>query len=65
MDFRSKYGLGDIVFLITDKDQEPRIVVQITINQTGFQYCLKHGTVESWHFEMEVAAEKDVLKTLK
>lgn len=57
------FDLGSIVYLKTDSDQKERIVCQITIATTGIRYMLCCGVAESWHYEFEMNAEKNVLIT--
>lgn len=61
MMLESKYDIGQIVFLITDIDQRERLVVEIMIRQTGVMYNLAHGSHNSWHYEMEMCIEKNVI----
>lgn len=56
-----KFSEGDIVYLATDPDQQPRMVVAILIEGGRITYRLSMGQVTSWHGEMEIAAEKNVL----
>lgn len=57
----NKFDLKQIVYLKTDKDQLPRIVVRIQIGLMGLLYCLNQGTLESWHYDFEMTEEKDLL----
>jgi hypothetical protein len=57
------FDLGQIVYLRTDKDQSARMVRQICVRSSGFiQYELMCGSNYSWHDELEISAEKDILK---
>ena len=59
-----KYGFGDIVYLKTDLDQTPRIVLQINISpKDSVTYQLGSGDYSSWHFEIEISIKKDILVT--
>ena len=58
-----KYKIGDIVYLKTDLDQVERIVTGITIRpNNSFSYCLAFDTIETWHYDIEMSTEKDILK---
>lgn len=61
MTIDNKFDLKQIVYLKTDKNQLPRIVVRIQIGPMGLLYCLNHSTVESWHYDFEMTEEKDLL----
>ncbi|WP_026463502.1 hypothetical protein [Adhaeribacter aquaticus] len=53
--FRSRYGLGDIVYLITDELQLPRMVTGLKFYPGGYYYQLNCGTVNTEHYEIEVS----------
>ena len=60
MTIENKYKLGEIVFLITDPDQYQRIITAIQININGsIIYHLAQGINETWHFEVEIASDKN------
>lgn len=64
MIINNQFEIGQVVYLRSDEDQRARIVVQIAIMPgASLRYCLNCGTVETWHYEIEVSAEKDILKT--
>jgi hypothetical protein len=56
----NKYKLGDTVYLKTDEDQKPRIVVQITLAGNGsLFYMVACGEVQTTAYEMEMSTEKN------
>lgn len=59
----NKFNIGDKVYLETDSDQKSRIVTGINIRAASITYALSCDVTESWHYDFEIAAEKDVLKT--
>lgn len=61
MEINNKFNLQDCVFLITDDDQKTRIVTGFQISSTGILYRLAQGTNDSWHFDYEIAKEKNYL----
>jgi hypothetical protein len=61
MKINNKFNIEDVVFLITDDDQLHRIVTGIQISQNGLLYRLACGTNESWHYEYEIATDKNFL----
>jgi len=60
-----KHNIGDIVYLMTDVDQYERLVTGINIRQSGIVYELSCGTQTSWHYDLEIAKDKDILKSLE
>lgn len=60
--YNYQYAMGDIVFLKTDVDQKPRIVVKHIIypDQTTM-YGLAGGTLYSEHYEIEISSERNIL----
>lgn len=64
MIYESKYNLGDIVYLKTDKEQNQRMITSISIRPLGCAYELSISTVTSWHYDFEFSYEENtVLKT--
>lgn len=58
----NKFDIGQIVYLRTDEDQMPRIITEISIRHDNFLvYQLSCGTVNSFHYEMEISEEKNIL----
>lgn len=55
----SKFKFGDIVFLITDPQQEERIVTGWIVRPMGISYYLLCGTLESLHYDFEIGTDKD------
>lgn len=55
---KTNYKLGEIVFLITDSDQVSRMVTGILIRPIGVLYYLTSGTIETLHYEIEIASDK-------
>lgn len=61
MKIDNKFKIGDYVYLVTDKDQFKRIVTAIQVTQTGLLYRLCLERDESWHYDFEICAEKDII----
>jgi hypothetical protein len=61
----AKFDLGDIVYLKTDSDQAERMVNNLMITPYGIMYGLAKGTSESWHNDIEISVEKNILITTK
>jgi hypothetical protein len=49
-----QFDLKEIVHLITDKDQQKRIVTGICIRETGNTYALSFNGTETWHYSFEI-----------
>ena len=56
------YYIGDMVYLKTDPDQHPRIVMGVWLRPDGVLYQLNKGESTSWHFELEMIGEPDIVK---
>lgn len=59
----NKFELGQTVYLITDKDQLPRIVTSMQIRPNCISYELSCGSAASWHYDFEISIETNVLLT--
>lgn len=59
MTISNKFNLKDIVFLITDPNQEQRMVTGIKVTPNGILYYLSLGSNESVHFECEMEYERN------
>ena len=59
-----EYSMADIVYLITDNEQLPRIVVGINVRPGAVTYILNQATEVSEHYGFEITAEFDVLKNI-
>lgn len=65
MKISTKYDLGDMVYLVTDPDQKERMVVSIEIRPNSVMYNLVCAEQNSWHYEMEMQVEKDLVKSFE
>lgn len=60
--FESKWPIGHIVYLKTDKEQAPRIITAISFRpEAQVIYYLSCGPSESTHYEMEISEDKNFL----
>ena len=60
----NKFDLGQTVYLKTDKEQLPRIVVRLFVTHHNILYSLAQGTGETSHYDIEISEEINVvLKT--
>lgn len=60
----SKFNLNDLVYLVTDPDQKERIVTGILLVHNSMKFWISCGDTETCHYEPELSAEKDVLKSM-
>lgn len=56
-----KFNIGDIVYLITNINQLPRLVVSFTVSKNGLLYNLSQGISDSTHYDFEITKEKDLI----
>lgn len=57
----NKFEFGDIVYLKTDREQNPRIVYMMKVFPNETLYELACGTTVSSHYEFEISKEVNVL----
>lgn len=60
----TKYDIGQKVYLTTDEDQKERLVTKIMFDGQAL-YQLVCGVTTTWHYELELSEEKDVVKAAK
>jgi hypothetical protein len=57
-----EFNIGEFVYLKVDKDQSKRMIVSIALRPcNAVQYEIYDGHSESWHFGIELSAERDIL----
>lgn len=56
-----EFEVGNVTYLITDKDQSKRIVTGILMRPNGITYELTCGVSTSWHYSFEISSTADVL----
>lgn len=64
MIIKTKYDIGDIVYLKTDISQKERMITMVGITPGSHVYTLSCGDDSSDHYEIEITDTKDVIKTL-
>jgi len=65
MIYESDIDLKDIVYLVTDDGQSPRLVTSVTFTADGgITYGLNVSEYVSKHYRCEISKEKDQLKSL-
>jgi hypothetical protein len=61
MEFESEFRLGDLVYLLTDDEQKPRMVTAVKFTIGGATvYCLACGTNETEHYPQEISKNKNI-----
>ena len=65
MTIKSEFNMGQVVYLKTDKDQEPRMVTQLVVSRAEVRYELSKGVEASVHYGYEISAEEDTLTRVK
>lgn len=64
MNIQNAFSIGETVYLVTDKDQQKRMVIGIYVRKNGLTYELSCGQEISYHYDFEMSAKEDVvLKT--
>lgn len=61
MVIQNKYDFGQMVYLITDKDQLPRMITGLLIKPTHIMYEISQGTQSCWAAAIELSSEINVL----
>ena len=61
MTIDNKFEIGQIVYLITDKEQYQRIVTGITVRESGIVYTVAIEMSESYHMGFEMSNEVNQL----
>jgi len=57
----NKYGLGQIVYVITEGDQNPWIITCILVREReSISYSVSSGIENATFYEYELAPEKDI-----
>ena len=57
-----KYQIGETVYLKTDCEQLERIVIGISIYPIGVMYQLSCGIDQTWHYDIEMSPDRDIIK---
>jgi len=61
----NKFNIKQVVYLKTDKEQQPRIVFAFVVDNYGLLYKLCCGASTSEHYDFEISETENVLgKTL-
>jgi len=63
----NKYELGQIVYLVTDTDQQPRMITMFKIfpGSTSIMYQLSFGREFSDHYDCEISTEENIAIKVK
>ncbi len=55
------FKIEDIVYLKTDTEILPRMIVKYEVSKTSIMYNLACGSNNSWHFDFEFTKDKSEL----
>lgn len=55
--FEHEYEIGETVYLKTDLEKKPRIVVAIVKYQSDYMYKLVYDDLQGDHYEFEISKE--------
>lgn len=55
---KKKPKIGDIVYLKTDQEQKPRIIIKYEVSAGGIYYQLGQSTEATWHYQIEFTPDK-------
>jgi hypothetical protein len=61
MKINTEFDLGEEVYISTDLDQYRRIITGIEISPGGIQYRLSVGMEFSWHYDVEISRDRDIM----
>jgi sporulation-control protein spo0M len=64
MTIKTKFNIGQVVYLRTDIEQEARIITGVIVRYSGVLYYLTCGTNETVHYDFEFSLTKNTLITL-
>lgn len=65
MEIKTKFNIGDIVYLKTDLEQLPRIIYGIKITMTNVCYIVAQGINTSEHYDIELQKQEDLIIKFK
>lgn len=58
-----EFKIGQTVYLKADMEQRPRMVTGISLRPNNMvSYAIVEGSVETWHYNIEISAERDIIK---
>ena len=57
----NKFEIGDTVYLVTDREQQPRMVFSFVVYRNEVIYRLATGTTTSDHYDFELSGTKNIL----
>lgn len=60
----NKFNIGDFVYLITDIDQDRRLITGLRISTNSVLYQISIGSLTSEHYDFEITKERQFLEDL-
>jgi len=61
MVIENKFNISDIVYLKTDREQEPHVLCSIEVTPGDLMYKIAIGTTTSSHYDFELTKEKQLV----
>lgn len=61
MVIENKYDIGQTVYLLTDRDQQPRLVTSLQVFKGNISYVLCKGSEMSSHYDFEISDSQNEL----
>lgn len=61
----AKYNFGDIVYLVRDEEQLPRMITMIKVTPGSLIYQLSCGEKYSDHYECEISVDVNQVTKVK
>lgn len=58
------FALGQIVYLVTDQEQQRRIVTAYKVTDKETIFELSMGETAGYFYEMEISCDKDILLSI-
>ena len=58
------FDIGEIVYLKTDREQEPRVIIELTIGDHYVAYTTSCGIMTTTHSALELTSEKNLIISL-
>lgn len=62
----AEFGIGDTVFLVTDPEQDPRMITGLLLKPNDLiMYEVAWCEETSYHYGFELISEQDILKKMQ
>ncbi len=61
MEINNKFNIGDIVYLVTDPEQLPRMIFCLHVFKGYIMYEVTHINTLGLHYDFEISRKKNIL----